>query len=112
MAELSPKERMKIKRQSMDERDPKERSKNFKEVNLGFDFETAKKEATRCIQCKKPHCIAGCPVHIDIPAFIKEVELGNIDKAAKILKKDNLLPAVCGRVCPQEEQCEIVCTLA
>ncbi len=112
MAELSPKERMKIKRQSMEERDPKERSKNFKEVNLGFDFETAQKEALRCIQCKKPHCIDGCPVHIDIPAFIKEVELGNIDKAAKILKKDNVLPAVCGRVCPQEEQCEIVCTLA
>lgn len=111
MAELSPKERMKIKRHHMLEQDPEERNKNFSEVNLGYTIEMAQEEALRCIQCKKPLCIGGCPVAIDIPAFIKKVEEGDFKAAAAILKKDNALPAVCGRVCPQEEQCEKVCTI-
>lgn len=111
MAELSPKERMKIKRHHMLEQDPEERNKNFSEVNLGYTIEMAQAEALRCIQCKKPLCIGGCPVAIDIPAFIKKVEEGDFKAAAAILKKDNALPAVCGRVCPQEEQCEKVCTI-
>ena len=112
MAELTNKERMKIKRHKIPEQDHEERARNFEEVNLGYDEETARKEAMRCIQCKKPLCIAGCPVHIDIPKFIKEIEDGDFRAAAATLKKDNALPAVCGRVCPQEEQCEKVCTLA
>ena len=109
MAELSNKERMAIQRHHMIEQDPKERAHNFKEVNLGYTFELAQEEAARCIQCKDPKCIQGCPVHINIPGFIKKIELGEFDEAIKILKLDNSLPAVCGRVCPQEEQCEKVC---
>ena len=111
MPDLKPKERMKIPRQPMPEQDPKVRRRNFKEVNLGLDENTAKIEAARCLQCPKPFCIDGCPVHINIPAFIKEVENGNFKEAARIIKLDNALPAVCGRVCPQEEQCELVCTV-
>ena len=111
MADLSNKERMAIQKHSMPEQDPKERARNFKEVNLGYDMETAMEEAQRCIQCKNKPCIAGCPVAIDIPGFIKQIELGNFKEAASILKKSNALPAVCGRVCPQEEQCELVCTV-
>jgi glutamate synthase (NADPH/NADH) small chain len=109
MAELTNKERMKIPRHSIPEQDPDVRNKNFKEVNLGYLEEIARQEAERCIQCKKPKCIDGCPVSVDIPGFIKAIAEGNHEKAAKILKKDNALPAVCGRVCPQEEQCEQVC---
>ncbi len=112
MADLSQKERMKIPRHHMREQEPLERAHNFKEVNLGYTEEMAKEEALRCIQCKNPHCIDGCPVSINIPAFIKKVEEGDYAEAARILKLDNALPAVCGRVCPQETQCEIVCTLA
>ncbi len=111
MADLSNKERMKIQRHPMPEQEPEQRIKNFKEVNLGYDLQTAIEEAQRCIQCKNKPCVEGCPVRIDIPAFIKQIELGNFEGAAKILKKDNALPAVCGRVCPQEEQCEAVCTV-
>ncbi len=109
MAELKNKERMKIDRIHMPEQDAKERARNFKEVNLGLTEEQAIIEAQRCIHCKKPTCIDGCPVHVDIPAFIKKIEEGDYKRAAAILKKDNALPAVCGRVCPQEEQCEKVC---
>lgn len=112
MADLSQKERMQIPRHHMREQDPQERAHNFKEVNLGYTEEMAKQEALRCIQCKNPHCIDGCPVSINIPAFIKKIEEGDYAEAARILKLDNALPAVCGRVCPQETQCEAVCTLA
>ncbi len=109
MAELTNKQRMAIQRHHMLEQDPKERAHNFEEVNLGYTFEMAREEAARCIQCKDPKCIEGCPVHINIPGFLKKIELGELDEAVKILKTDNTLPAVCGRVCPQEEQCEMVC---
>jgi glutamate synthase (NADPH/NADH) small chain len=109
---LTPQERMKIPRQKMLEQEPKVRMKNFEEVPFGYTAELAIQEASRCIQCKKPTCIAGCPVEIDIPAFIKLIEMKDFIGAAKKLKEANSLPAICGRVCPQEEQCEIVCVLA
>lgn len=111
MADLSNKDRMAIKRHHMPEQDPKERRRNFQEVNLGYSLELAQSEAQRCIQCKKPLCIDGCPVSINIPAFIKKIEEGDLEEAVRILKLDNTLPAVCGRVCPQEEQCEKVCVV-
>ncbi len=111
MAELTKKERMAIPRHKMPEQDPNLRNKNFKEVNLGYDPETAIEEANRCIQCKHPLCVDGCPVRVKIPEFIEQIALKNFDNAADILKEDNALPAVCGRVCPQEEQCEQVCIL-
>jgi glutamate synthase (NADPH/NADH) small chain len=95
----------------MPEQDPEVRSKNFNEVPFGYTPELAQTEASRCIFCKKPKCIDGCPVNIDIPAFIKLIKDGDFDGAAKKLKEENALPAICGRVCPQEEQCEIVCVL-
>ena len=98
-------------RQSMPQQDPKVRVKNFNEVALGYTPEQAMAEAKRCIQCKKPFCRAGCPVEIDIPAFIAFIADGKFDKAAAKLKETNNLPAVCGRVCPQEDQCEKNCIL-
>ncbi len=112
MAELTNKERMKIPRVEMCEQEPEVRNKNFNEVNLGYTIEMAKREADRCIRCKKPKCIDGCPVEVKIPDFIEMVSQGKFKEAAAILKKDNALPAVCGRVCPQEEQCEKVCVVA
>lgn len=109
MANLTPKERMKIPRHQIPEQEADVRNKNFKEVNLGYTAEMAKEEAERCIMCKKPLCIAGCPVEVKIPEFIKKITEDDIAGAAAILKIDNALPAVCGRVCPQEEQCEKVC---
>lgn len=106
---LSAKERMKIPRQKMPEQEPLERVRNFEEVNLGFTAELARMEALRCIQCPKPLCIEGCPVGIQIRDFIKLVAEGDYAGAARIIKIDNVLPAVCGRVCPQESQCEAVC---
>jgi len=99
-------------RQEMPRQDPKARAKNFNEVALGYTVEQAVKEAKRCIQCKKPSCIAGCPVEIDIPAFVAMIADGKFDEAAKKLKEKNNLPAICGRVCPQETQCEKVCVFA
>ncbi|UWG95708.1 NADPH-dependent glutamate synthase [Dehalobacter sp. DCM] len=87
------------------------RSKNFNEVALGYPAETAVEEANRCIQCKKPKCVEGCPVGIDIPAFIKKIAEGEYLDAAKKIKETNTLPAICGRVCPQETQCESLCIL-
>jgi glutamate synthase (NADPH) small chain len=109
MEEISKKDRMKIPRQVMPEQDPMVRNKNFSEVNLGFTEELAKMEAMRCLQCPKPVCIAGCPVGIKIQEFIKLVAEGDYLGAAAKVKEDNALPAICGRVCPQEEQCEIKC---
>jgi len=105
-------EKLKIPRQKMPGQTPEERIKNFKEVPFGYTPEMAQTEAQRCLQCKKPVCIAGCPVEIDIPAFIRLIAEGDFVGAAKELKKTNSLPAICGRVCPQEDQCEKVCVLA
>jgi len=93
------------------EQDPKVRNHNFDEVCLGYTEEEAMMEAKRCLQCKKPLCRPGCPVSIDIPAFIKEIAEGNFGESAQILAEYSALPAVCGRVCPQEEQCEKTCIL-
>ncbi|MBI5573464.1 MAG: NADPH-dependent glutamate synthase [Elusimicrobia bacterium] len=102
----------KIPRQKMPVQDAKERIKNFSSVALGYSEEQAVLEARRCIQCKKPACIGGCPVEVDIPGFIKKIAEKNFAEAIKILKNKNNLPAICGRVCPQETQCEIKCVLA
>ncbi len=94
---------------SMPKQDPKERIKNFKEVALGYSEEQAVLEAKRCLQCKKKPCVKGCPVEIDIPAFIKLICERNFKGAIDKIKEKNNLPAVCGRVCPQEDQCEKFC---
>jgi len=98
-------------RQAMPTQDPDVRAKNFNEVALGYNLETAVLEANRCLKCKKPQCVAGCPVEIDIPKFISALAEGDLQTAAATLKGDNNLPAICGRVCPQETQCEILCVL-
>jgi len=99
-------------RESMPVQDPKIRIQNFDEVALGYSREQARREAARCLQCKKQPCVAGCPVEIDIPAFIAKIKEGDFMGAIHKIKEKNNLPAVCGRVCPQEEQCEQVCVLA
>lgn len=111
MNELSKKDRMKIPRQPMPEQDPDVRRSNFEEVNLGFTEELAKMEALRCLQCPKPVCIAGCPVGVKIDEFVKLVSEGDFLAASAKIKEDNMLPAICGRVCPQEEQCEAKCVV-
>ncbi len=102
---------VKKEKHKMPEQDPKKRIKNFDEVPLGYSNEIATEEAKRCLQCKNKPCTTGCPVEIDIPDFIKEISNGNFDKAVDILKSKTSLPAVCGRVCPYENQCEGKCTL-
>ena len=102
----------KTPRQKMPVQDAKERIKNFSSVALGYSQEEAILEAKRCIQCQKPTCIDGCPVEISIPNFIKKIAEKNFSEAIKIIKNKNNLPAICGRVCPQETQCEIKCVLA
>jgi glutamate synthase (NADPH/NADH) small chain len=111
MEKISNKDRMKIPRQVMPEQNAELRRNNFDEVNLGFTEELAKLEAMRCIQCPKPTCVSGCPVGVKIGDFIKLVAEGDYLAAAAKIKEDNALPAICGRVCPQEEQCEIVCVV-
>jgi glutamate synthase (NADPH/NADH) small chain len=112
MAEhLPPKERRKIERQKMIEQPANERVGNFEEVNLGFTAALAIREAQRCLGCKNPKCIEGCPVNIQIDEFLQLVVEEKFDEAAKVIKRDSSLPAICGRVCPQEEQCEQVCIL-
>jgi glutamate synthase (NADPH/NADH) small chain len=101
-----------IPRQSMPVRAPEERIQDFEEVTLGFDAELAQKEAQRCLQCPKQPCVDGCPVSVDITSFIHLIAEGDFIGAAQKIKETNLLPAVCGRVCPQEEQCEQVCVVA
>ena len=98
-----------MERIPVSEQDPKERAKNFKEVCLGYNEEEAKKEAQRCLKCKIPNCRKGCPVSIKIPEFITEIQNGNYEKAYEIISEDSNLPAICGRVCPQETQCEGKC---
>jgi len=108
---LTAKQRFAIPRQAMPAQDPAVRVLNFTEVNLGYTPEQAQLEAMRCIQCKDPVCIQGCPVNIKIDQFIKMIADGDFLGAAKKIKEDNVLPAICGRVCPQEDQCEKVCVL-
>lgn len=100
-----------LDRQKMPEQDSKSRRANFDEVALGFTREQAIEEAKRCLKCKKPKCIEGCPVEVRIPDFIKYVTTGDFDSAIKEIKAVNALPAICGRVCPQESQCEALCIL-
>jgi glutamate synthase (NADPH/NADH) small chain len=108
---LPVKERMKIPRQKMPEREPGERNRDFGEVNKGLDVEAAVLEARRCWDCANPGCVSGCPVSIDIPSFIKLIEKRDLVASIRKIKETNSLPAICGRVCPQETQCEIVCNL-
>ncbi len=91
------------------EQDPKERAANFKEVCLGYDMEEAVNEASRCLGCKNAKCVSGCPVSIDIPGFIAQLKDGNVEGAFDIISESSALPAICGRVCPQENQCEGQC---
>jgi glutamate synthase (NADPH/NADH) small chain len=99
------------KKRPMPKQEPFERIRNFEEVALGYTPELAREEASRCLSCKKPFCIEGCPVSIDIPRFIQHIVEGDFSGGIKKLKEKNALPAVCGRVCPQEDQCEKVCVL-
>lgn len=101
----------KAPRHEMPCQEAKVRAKNFNEVALGYTAETAIAEANRCIQCKKAKCVEGCPVGIDIPKFVKQIAEGAFSESARILKETNTLPAICGRVCPQESQCEAKCIL-
>ena len=98
-----------LKKVPVREQEPALRAKNFDEVCLGYNEEEAKAEASRCLKCKNPKCVQGCPVSIDIPGFIRQIEEGNHEEAYKVLSTYSALPAVCGRVCPQESQCEERC---
>ena len=100
---------MNSKRNEMPTQDPKQRAHNFNEVALGYDEATAVDEALRCLNCKNPACVAGCPVNIHIPEFISKVKASDFEGAYEIISKTSSLPAVCGRVCPQETQCEAKC---
>ena len=108
---LKVKERMKIPAQIMPAQEPKERAANLEEVALGYTIEQARIEAMRCLQCVKKTCVADCPVGIDIPEFVKHIADGNFEDASHEIKKYTLLPAICGRVCPQEVQCQENCTV-
>ena len=103
---------MKKDRVAMDVLDSLERQTNFKEVACGYTLEQSKLESSRCLDCKNPRCVNACPVHIDIPGFIKLIENENLEDAYFRLYNDNILPAICGRVCPQEKQCEGACILS
>jgi glutamate synthase (NADPH/NADH) small chain len=106
---ISTKQRLQIDRQKMPEQEALIRNANFQEVNLGLAEKAALLEAERCLQCKDPKCVAGCPVMVNIPQFIRFLSEGNLTEAARSLLNDNALPAVTGRVCPQETQCEVEC---
>jgi glutamate synthase (NADPH) small chain len=112
VAELTSRERMQISRQKMPTQNPFMRRENFNEVALGFDEETAQLEAQRCLQCKRPTCMEGCPVGVLIPQFIERLREGDMQGAIEAMKERNSLAAICGRVCPQEVQCESMCVLA
>jgi len=106
------KPKLNLNRVPMPRQDPQKRGKNFNEVALGYSLEQAQEEASRCIQCPKRGCVAGCPVGVDIPEFINAIREGDVPEAVRILKSKNALPGICGRVCPQETQCEETCSLA
>lgn len=108
---LTPKDRASIPLQEMPTQQPKVRVTNMEEVALGYTENQVKVEAMRCLQCKNKPCIAGCPVAIDIPAFIAEAAQGNFARSVEIIKDSSLLPSICGRVCPQESQCQLYCTV-
>jgi glutamate synthase (NADPH/NADH) small chain len=103
--------KVRLPRQTMPTQEAHIRAQNFNEVALGYSLETAMLEANRCLQCKKPKCVFGCPVNVKIPEFVGALAEGDLPAAAALLKEDNNLPAICGRVCPQETQCEIECVL-
>jgi glutamate synthase (NADPH) small chain len=109
---LKMKDRLKIPRQSPPEQDPVIRATNQDEVTGNFSCAQAQLEAMRCIQCKTKPCVAGCPVQVDIPRFIKMISQGDFQSAVDVIKETSLLPAICGRVCPQERQCQEHCTVA
>ena len=104
--------KLNLNRVPMPRQDPKVRGRNFNEVALGYSLEQAQEEASRCIQCPKRSCVDGCPVEIDIPGFINAIREGDMPEAVRLLKDKNSLPGICGRVCPQETQCEATCSLA
>ena len=108
---LSPKDRMAIPQQEMPSREPKERARQMAEVALGYTAEQAMVEANRCLQCKNQPCVKGCPVSVKIPDFIAQVAKGDFKAAVDTIKETSLLPAICGRVCPQEKQCQGMCTI-
>jgi len=108
---LKPKDRTKIPSQEMPTQDPFIRRNNLEEVSLGFTEEQARVEAMRCLQCVKKNCVQDCPVNIDIPGFVNHIAHGNFEEAAQIIKQTTLLPAICGRVCPQESQCQLHCAV-
>lgn len=111
MKKLTVMERCAIPRHPMPHQDPAERIRNFDEVAMGWDRETAIEEADRCLMCQTPQCVTNCPAEIDIPGFIRKISDGEFLEAARILRASSALPAVCGRVCPQESQCELSCVL-
>lgn len=108
---LKPRDRVAIPPQPMPSQDPVERRRNFGQVALGYSAEQARLEAMRCLQCKNAPCVEGCPVRIDIPAFVGAIADGDFGVAIEIIKRQSLLPAICGRVCPQETQCQEECTV-
>ncbi len=108
---LSNKERMAVPCQDMPCQAPEVRARNMEEVALGYSLEQARVEAARCLQCKNAPCVAGCPVAVDIPGFVGKLRDGDVAGATAVIMKTNLLPAVCGRVCPQEKQCQLPCTV-
>ena len=110
MANSEPK-KLDLTRREMPKQPSEVRMQNFNEVALGYAVETAVEEAKRCLKCKKPKCVSGCPVEIDIPGFIELMAERDFAAAVRKLKDKNLLPAICGRVCPQEEHCEEACVL-
>ena len=109
--DLRPKARMAIPPQDMPAQDPSARIHNMQEVAVGYTAEQVRLEAMRCLQCKTAPCIKGCPVEIDIPGFLKEAAGGNFEESLAVIKRSSLLPAICGRVCPQENQCQETCTV-
>ncbi len=108
---MSTKSKLNLNRVDMPKQSPEVRKRNFQEVALGYTQELAEEEAGRCLQCKKPKCVEGCPVGVDIPEFIRALRDGDMPEAVKALKRKNSLPGICGRVCPQEVQCESLCVL-
>jgi len=111
VAESKPKPKIKKEAMPMPKQKPEVRRRNFNEVALGYTEEQALEEANRCLQCPKPQCVQGCPVEVDIPAFTKLLREGKYEEAIRKIKEKNSLPAICGRVCPQEEQCQNFCVL-